>query len=59
MDPQSLLATWKGWLSQPFDEKLSIVDWLLITILAATVAYLWTAVLRNHLQVERLVGVVE
>ena len=43
----SIAARWSGWLSAPFDTQLNLTDWLLITLLAATVSFLWTLLLQE------------
>ena len=46
------LMTWKAWLSKPFSPDVTVLDWILLTIFAATLSWLWTRVLEDQLTVE-------
>ena len=39
-----------GWLHAPFKEKLDPLNWLLVLILSATLAYAWSRVLDKVLE---------
>lgn len=54
MDPTSLLAKWKGWASAPFQGNVSLLDFVLLTIISATIALLWTRILEAHLKVDEI-----
>lgn len=54
MDPTSIIARWKGWVTAPFSSNVSVLDFVLITIISSTIAMLWTRILEAHLKVDEI-----
>lgn len=48
--PSTLWSDIKGWLHAPFKEPFDPMNWLLLLIFSATIAYAWARVLDKVLE---------